>query len=424
MQIRDNLKIIFPTKFMQKQEISFVLFGGTGDLTKRKLVPAFARLIHEGRIRDDSTIIGISRKKMSDQEYKKFLIGSVKEDKDKEYIRKLDIRFFSGDFTKSGLSGLKQLIEKSEKPGCNRIYYLSTSFRFFPDIVKELKSQNLHKKDKVFTRMVFEKPFGDDLSSSEELDKEIHKVFSEEDVFRLDHYLAKETVMNLNVLKSTNTALYKTFSNKYIESIEIIIDEDLGVENRIEYYNDTGAIKDMFQSHLLQMLSLLLMELPHTLTADNIHDEKLKILKNLEILPASNHILGQYESYEKEAKASSLKLSKIETFAKIELNCKIPKWDGVKLILRTGKKLKNKIGKIKINFKTNSNNVIIDIYKKQEPNTPNEYATLLSEIIKGDKTLFTRSDEVAESWKIVEKIEKIRDKIKFIKYKDNSDPEE
>ena len=117
---------------MKKQEVSFVLFGGTGDLTKRKIVPALANLIHQGAIRDDSTIIGISRKKMSDEEYKKFLIDAVKEDRDKSYIKKLDIKFFTGDFTKSGLSGLKELIEKSEKPGCSRIYYLSTSFKFFP----------------------------------------------------------------------------------------------------------------------------------------------------------------------------------------------------------------------------------------------------------------------------------------------------
>ena len=337
--------------------------------------------------------------------------------------------------------------------------------QIFPNIVKELKRQNLHKKNQAFTRIIFEKPFGNDIKSSENLDKEIHKVFLEENVFRLDHYLAKETVQNLNVLKFTNPLLYSTFNKEYIESIEIIVDEDQGVENRIEYYNDAGAIKDMFQSHLLQVLSLLLMEMPSALVYDKIHDEKVKILKNLEILQSKHHLLGQYESYEKEAKVSGLNKSKIETFAKIELNCKIKKWDSVKLILRTGKKLKRKFGQIIIKFKPMKNNgnhlaniadnkIIIDIYPKQDvsifmntrspefynqvkqakfefcrecefgPNTMNEYATLLHEVIKGDKTLFTRSDEVKESWKIVERIEKMRDQIKFIKYKDNSNPEE
>ncbi len=450
---------------MEKKEVTFVLFGGTGDLTKKKLVPAIANLVHEGKIREDSTIIGISRKKMSHEQYKKYLVDSIKDKGDKEYIGKLDIKFFNGDFDKGGLKGLNELMTKCELDGCNRICYLSTGFRFFPSIVKELKRQGLENVKKGFTRIVFEKPFGNDLESSEELDKEIHKVFSEDNVFRLDHYLAKETAQNLNVLKFTNPILYSTFNKEFIESIEIIVDEDLDVGSRIEYYNHTGAIKDMIQSHLLQLLSLLLMERPDSLKPEKIHDEKAKILRNIEVMPAKYHLLGQYESYSEEAKKASLNPDGIESFARIELNCKTKRWNGVKLVLRTGKKLKRKYGQIKINYKglknfehglSNiiDNQIIIDIYPKQDvsmlmntrhpdnfscvkqvkfefcrecefgPNTKNEYAVLLGEVIKGDKMLFTRSDEIRESWKIVEKIEKMRDKIKFVKYKDGGEPEE
>ncbi len=450
---------------MENKEVSFVLFGGTGDLVKRKLVPAIARLVQEGKIRGDSTIIGISRKSWTDEEYKKFLVESVVRE-EKEHIKMLDIRFFQGDFLEKGLKGLNDLIKKSERKNCNRIYYLATSFKFFPAIIKELKKQGLNKKKDGFTRIVFEKPFGSDLRSSEELDKEIHKVFGEDSVFRLDHYLAKETVQNLNVLKFTNPILYSTFSNGYVDSIEIIVDEDLGVGERIFYYNDAGALKDMIQSHLLQVLSLLLMEEPSSFEADKIHDEKVKVLKNLKILESKHHLLGQYDSYLEEAKKVGLEGDNVETFVKVVLNCKMKRWDGVNLILRTGKKLKKKYGQIRIKFTPitesvsrnfigiNNNKMIINIYPKQDvvismntntpeqnnevkpvkfefcrdcefgPNTTNEYAILLNEIIRGDKTLFTRSDELRESWRIVEDIVKIRKKIKFVRYNDNGEPED
>ncbi|MDO8508247.1 MAG: glucose-6-phosphate dehydrogenase [Nanoarchaeota archaeon] len=447
---------------MEEKEVTFVLFGGSGDLTKRKLVPAFARLVHEGIISNNSTIIGVSRKKWSDEEYKRYLVDAVNEQRDKDYINKLDIKFFTGDFTKNGLAGLNKLMLKCETEGCNRIYYLSTSFKFFPSIVKELKSNGLEKVKKGFTRIVFEKPFGSDLKSSEELDSEIHKVFSEESVFRLDHYLAKETVQNLNILKFNNPLFYSSLSNKFIDSIELIVDEDLGVGERIGFYNDTGAIKDMVQSHLLQVLSILLMEMPSRLETEKIHDEKVKILKKLEVLKAENHLLGQYRSYNEEReKAGIVNLHReTETFCKLVLNCKTKRWNGVRLILRTGKKLNRKYGQIKINYKAVDlkgnvsnlmpNKAIIDIYPKQDiiffmntrdansdslkeikfqftkelefgPNTRDEYAVLLGEVIKGDKMMFARSDEVIESWKIVEKIEKMRDKIKFIYYEDGSE---
>ncbi len=451
---------------MEKKEVTFVLFGGTGDLVKRKLVPAIARLVHEGKIRDDSTIIGISRKHWTDEEYKKFLVDSVLSESEKKYIKNLDIKFFQGDFSSGGLNGLKKLIDKYEKKECNRIYYLATSFKFFPSIINELKKQDLDKKKDGFTRIVFEKPFGKDLKSSEELDRKIHRVFKEKNVFRLDHYLAKETVQNLNVLKFTNPILYSTFSNEYVDSIEIIVDEDFGVGERIFYYNDTGAMKDMVQSHLLQILALILMEEPESLINEKIHDEKIKVLKNLEVLDSKYNLFGQYESYVDEAKKAGAVGKKTETFAKIVLNCKMKRWDGVNLVLRTGKKLRRKYGQIRINFKPLSENVsknfigiennkiIINIYPKQDvvilmntntpeqntevkpvkfefcrecefgPNTTNEYAILLNEIILGNKMLFTRSDEIRESWKIVEKIEKIREKIKFVRYKDGREPEE
>jgi glucose-6-phosphate 1-dehydrogenase len=452
---------------MRKKAVSIVVLGGTGDLAKRKLVPAFARLVHDGVLAKGSDIIGISRKKMSDKEYKDFLCLGVKDKKERKHIRELDIRYLSEDISKKGgLGELKDLIRKVEpEEGRDRVYYLATSFKFFPGIVQELKRIGLHKQRRKFTRIVFEKPFGEDLKSSNELDKKIHKVFPERDVFRIDHYLAKETVQNLNVLKFMNPIFGHVFSKDYVESVEIIVDEKLSVGKRISFYESAGALKDMIQNHLLQVLSLFLMARPREMIADEIHDEKIGILKKLEILPAKEHLLGQYEGYKKEAGELGIKNSRTETFVKLVLNCKNKRWDGVKLILRTGKKLKRRYGQIRVNLKdlpsrfnhgfkgVEKNRIIIDIqpeqnvtfhlntnkpnaYKEVLPvkfeflhssyfgaNTSDEYATLLRDILRGSHTLFSRSDEVRESWRIVEDVEKMRRKIKFVRYRDGGDPE-
>lgn len=446
---------------MAKKGVTFVLFGGTGDLTRRKLAPAFVNLVDNEIIGRNSTIIGVSRKKMSDEEYKKFLLEGFKDTKSKAHVENLKIKYLQGDFSiENGLKGLKELIRECEVDECDRIFYLATSYIYFPSIIRELKNFNLYKQKDGFTKVVFEKPFGSNLKSAEKLDRDVHKIFSEKDIFRLDHYLAKETVQNLNVLKFTNPILYGSFGNRVIESIDIIVDENLGVGNRISYYNNAGAIKDVIQSHLLQILSLLLMERPESLFADHIHDKKVIVLKNIEVMPAEEHLLGQYKSYSDELRRAGLAKSRTETFARIVLNCKMERWNGVKLVLRTGKKLKKKLGQIRINYKqahqkfihgfkgVGINKLVINVYPKQDivlymnsripeklnsvepvnfefsreskfgPNTSDEYAVLLEEVIKRDKTLFTRDDEIKESWKIIDKIEKMKSKIKFVYYED------
>lgn len=452
-------------KEVKKEHITFVLFGGTGDLTRRKLVPAFAKLIQEGILEKGSSIIGISRKEMSDKEYKEFLVSGVRNDKEKKHIRALKIKYVSGDFTsKEGLKKLRPLIGTCE-PGkkCSRIYYLSTSFKFFPRIVNELELYGLEDKSGGFTRVAFEKPFGSDIKSAMLLEKEIHKVFSEEQIYRIDHYLGKETVQNLNVLKFTNPIFSSTFNNKFVEKIEIIVDEDLGVGNRLGYYNDAGAVKDMIQSHLLQMLALTLMNVPDKITPKNIHKEKIKILKNLRFVDREKNLFGQYSSYGKELKKASFKDKGTETFARVFLECKTANWRGVKLILRTGKKLRRKHGEVMIKFRkdnmmkenfegVSSNRVRIGLYPTQDinlvlntkdpsgprnvstvnfefcheckfgPNTSDGYSSLLKDIIFGDQTLFTSREEVEASWKVVEQILKHKDKISFKIYKDGTNP--
>ena len=448
----------------KEKDLTFVLFGGTGDLTRRKLLSAFSNLIQKGLISKKSTLIEVSRRDYTDNDYIDFLTKESDE-RNIKTLKKLNIRYVKENFAdKSNFSNLKKVLSECELKECNRIYYLATSFKFFSNIVQGLKKSNLHKKDKGFTRIVFEKPFGNDLLSSNKLDKEIKNAFSENNIYRIDHYLGKETVQNINILKFTNPINYSILSNNYIYSIEVIADEDLGVRDRIEYYNESGAIKDMIQNHLLQVLSLVLMEKPSSLTDEQIQKKKLEALQSLSVLSPENNLLGQYESYASELNKANLEDKKTETFANIVLESKLKRWSGTKLILRTGKKLEKKYSQIKINLKPDidlrnrlkhigANQIIINIDPVQDinifmntfnptkekeiekvcfefcrdckfgPNTKEAYAVLLEEIIKGNKTLFPTADEVRISWEIVEKIMKMKDKIKFIKYKEGSDPE-
>lgn len=451
---------------MKKKSVSFILFGGTGDLTKKKLAPAFAQLVHDKEVASNSSLVGIARKKFTDEEYKNFLMKSVPDKKERKHISEFDVGYVSGDFDSDELyaSLKKELKEKEPKQGCGRIIYFATGFEFFSKIISKLKKHGLHKNKKYFTRVVFEKPFGKGYLSALSLDKKIHSVFPEKNVFRIDHYLAKGMVQNINVLKYLNPIIYGTLSNKYISSIEVIADEDFGVGKRIEYYDSAGAVRDMIQNHLLQILGRILMEKPKTFNYEDYHREKIKVLKNLEVMPAKNHLFGQYKDYGKELERKGLSRSKTETFARVELNCKTKRWDGVKLILRTGKNLKEKKGMAIINYKSESkaqnkwncfegNKIVLDLFPKQDitivmntrdprkegvarpvsfefcndcefgPNSVDAYSVLLREVIEGDKYLFAKNDTVLESWKVVEKIERLREKIKFVKYSKGLDPE-
>jgi len=433
---------------MKKRAVTVVVFGGTGDLAKRKLFPALSLIAKRGALDKKSPIIGVGRRDLDNESYRKF-VG----------VSNLNVEYFKADFAKNGLSGLKEFLKKVEGKANNRIFYLATSFRFFPTIVKELKKYGLDKKRGKFVRVIFEKPFGHDLKSSNALDKGVHSVFSEKDVYRIDHYLGKETVRNIEIMKSSNPVFEGMLNNKYVESVELIVDEKLGVGNRIEYYNESGSIKDMMQNHLLQTISLFLMDVPKKRTAENVHEAKASVLKRLGVLGAKNHLLGQYKSYLNEAKKYGIKKSDTETFSKIVLECNNKRWRGVPIVLRTGKKLKRKYGLLRIKFRRDEcrmfedDKIEISIFPKQRalfrvrsgpectspmirptsfifckdcsfiPNSVEEYENLLGDVIAGDKALFSTSDEIRESWKIIDKIKKMKSRIKFVRYNDYSDPE-
>ncbi len=447
--------------------VTFVVFGGTGDLAKRKLVPAVADLVKGGKISKDSLFIGIARGDFTSETYKRLLVASAGTMEEKAYIQELNIQFYQGDASEvESLRGLSAFIHTLEHDKeTNRVFYLATSFKLFGGITSELAKQGLHTENSHFSRIVFEKPFGENLKSSDDLDRTIKQYFNEQQVYRIDHYVAKETVQNILVLKSTNPWFDSLLDSSLIERIEVIVDEELGVGTRLEYYDGVGALKDMLQNHLLQVLALLLMEPPESFTTDAIHNRKREILAHIRVKPFSEHLLGQYESYQKEAELKGIVSTRTETFARIALQCEHPRWKGTKIMLRTGKKLPTKYGQIRVHFKQTSPKLLtsfesvtpamllINIYPTQDismifntlkpgthhhveqahfkfvpssgfgPNTIDEYATLINDVLVGEKILFTRYSELRESWKIVEQIEALKSKIPFVTYKDGSDPE-
>ncbi|MGM5483681.1 MAG: hypothetical protein ACQER9_02055 [Nanobdellota archaeon] len=447
---------------MEKEPIVFIAFGGTGDLTKRKLVPAFAELVEKGKISSKSTFIGIGRSNYNNTTYKKMLLDFQKDDNVIKNFSKIKIKYIRADVRdENSAKKIKDKVQKyeissaSSNKKCDRIIYLAVSYKIFPDIINTIKASKLDKNIKGFNRIAFEKPFGKDLKSYRNLEKSIKSTFNENDIYRIDHYLGKETVKNITILKDANPILDSILNNNYVKDIQIYSDEKDGVYDRLEYYNDSGAIKDMIQNHLLQVVSLVLAD-KSDFKPVKLHKNKVDVLKNLKLKKTRYNTLGQYKNYKEETLQKGINYKKTETFANLVLECINKRWKGVPITLRTGKKLNKKEGKVIIRFKGNykisQNKLEIDIQPKQDasfyfniyklgkekienvkfnfchecyfgPNTSDGYSRIINEIIQGNKTLFSVKKEQEIAWKITEDIEKNKHNFRFIYYKKDSDPQ-
>ena len=451
------------------QICTLVIFGATGDLTHRKLIPALYHLKLEGLLSDKVQIIGFSRQAKTDEEFRSGLKLAHKEVSrtlyDEDFWNTFDqqISYHQSNFDDlEGYKSLEARIQKYEqvnKVPSNRLYYIASSPSFFGTILDFLKQSGAnHSDDSSWRRVIIEKPFGTDYKSACELNQIVAGSFEEAETYRIDHYLGKETAQNIMVLRFANAIYESLWNNRYIEQVQITVAEDLGMEaGRGAYYDQAGALKDMVQNHLLQLLTLVAMESPVNLSADAVRDEKVKVLKSLQRLDTpekvkKNAVRAQY--VEGEVKGKSVPAytnedrvpqdSKTESYVALRLFVDNWRWKGVPFYLRVGKRMAKKSAQISIFFKQVptvlfnekqdlSENVLMIKMQPDEgvamklvskvPGSSFElesvdmdfdyettfakqsaeaYERLLLDTMSGDATLFIRKDEVEEAWKFID----------------------
>ncbi|KLU62567.1 glucose-6-phosphate 1-dehydrogenase [Peptococcaceae bacterium CEB3] len=460
-------------RLTQQQPIRAVLviFGGTGDLTSRKLIPALHNLKAKGALPEHFAVVGVGRRDLSDEGFRESLYPTLSRAvgenlRDDAWARlKERIVYRRFDFQdEQGYKGLRELLEQMDEAyqtGGNRIYYLAVAPEHFEVIVDKLQANGLvrNRDGWGWQRVVIEKPFGRDLTSARRLNQKITAIFTEANTFRIDHYLGKEMIQNIMVLRFANPLFEAVWNNKHIDNIQISATETVGVETRAGYYEQAGALRDMLQNHLLQLLTLTGMEPPVSLATEAVRDEKVKVLRALRALTpermAADVVRAQYDrgriedrrvaAYREEKGISPT--STTDTFLALKLGIDNFRWAGVPFYIRTGKRLRAKSTDIIIQFKNlpqilyakehgalQPDILIIRIQPKEgvyfqfnakkpgmdpgispvkmdfcqncdfESNSPEAYEKLLLDVMRGDSTLFTRWDEVEYSWKFVDQI--------------------
>ncbi|SMP66311.1 glucose-6-phosphate dehydrogenase [Anoxynatronum buryatiense] len=431
-----------------------VIFGATGDLTSRKLVPALYHLEVKELLPEAFGVVAVARKAYSTDQYLTH-IRQKSEEHTHEIFEdaiwsKLANRFhyqpleFDQEDQYGSLKKKLDTLEKKLESEGNRLFYMAVSPEYFGTIVQHLENQSLIDRKHGWQRMMIEKPFGRDAASARELNQTLRKVFEEEELFRIDHYLVKEMVQNLMTIRAANQIFEPTWNKDHIDHVQIVSAEMEGVGTRGAYYDQAGALRDMLQNHMLQMLALTAMEMPNFLTAEKLRAEKVRILRSLiPLAPETMEnrlVLGQYEGYHNEPKVAPE--STTETFAALKVFLDHPRWEGVPFFLITGKALAEKTAGIMIQYKLPMgswslrqtqqqlapNRLIIQIqpqegvvltFNSKEPgtmdqlmtvnmdfcqnclagtNTPEAYEKLLLDAMKGDQSSFTHWDEVEASW--------------------------
>lgn len=446
-------------------KVVIVIFGATGDLAKRKLFPSIYRLYQSGKISKNFAVVGLARRPWTDEVLRENVTNSIHEAiSPEEDLEEFTSHFYYQPFDvtdESSYSGLNMLINDLDgtyQTEGNRIFYLAMAPEFFGTIANKLEQYGL-KESPGWSRLVIEKPFGTDLESAKKLNKELRAAFDEKQIYRIDHYLGKEMVQNIEVIRFANGIFEHLWNNRFISNIQITSSETLGVEERARYYDHSGATRDMVQNHMLQMVALLAMEPPISLTTEEIRSEKIKVLRAIRNMDPDEvddfFVRGQYGSGDMNGKsvqsyrdeADELTTSNTETFVAGKLLIDNYRWAGVPIYIRTGKRLSEKSTKIVIEFKDipmnlyykkdkdrHPNLLIINIQPNEgitlclnakksgsgslaEPiqlaynqnavsgiNTPEAYEKLLYDCMVGDATNFTHWDEVALSWEFVDTI--------------------
>ena len=441
----------------------FVIFGGTGDLTRRKLLPALCRLAADGGLGERCHVLAVTPEtKHDDASYRTLARESLAAaEADAATAEKLCARLHFqtlGDGSADAFRALGARLEELDQEhqlGDNRAYYLAIPPRFFGSTIAGLGRAGLARKDGSdrggWTRLVIEKPYGRDLASARSLSLELHEHFDEAQVYRIDHYLGKDTVQNLMVLRFANTLFESMWNRDRVHSVQIDVAESVGVGTRAGYYDHAGALRDMVQNHMTQLLTLVAMEVPSAFEASAIRYEKIKVLRSITPIRPQDVVRGQYRAGRIDGgpvpgylEADGVEPgSDTETFVALRLFVDSWRWQGVPFLLRTGKRMPRRLTQIAIRFRDvpvslfksldgvlDTTDVLLitlqpnegfslhfDIKKPGSPlslqriplsfrydelfdSMPSAYETLVADVLLGDQTLFVHADEVEESWRI------------------------
>lgn len=443
---------------IKKSASVLIVFGATGDLSTKKIFPSLFELFKNNLLPDKFKIVASARTKFQTSEFSKKLRESINPTDQKAWqgFENL-IDYVPSDIDQNvDMDKIKNSIwefEESANVCPQQIFYMAVSPFIFKKAVKNLGKNQLNlgcQKHGKHARVVVEKPFGFDLKSALDLDAELLKYFEDEQIFRIDHFLGKETVQNILAFRFGNEIFEPVWNNQYIDNVQITMAEYVGVEKRGEYYDKTGALRDVIQNHLLQLMSLVTMEMPEKFDHTHIRQKKLEIIKNIKKMTPeeviASTVRGQYENYRQEEKIDPK--SQTETYAMAKLEIENKRWQGVPFYLRTGKRLEGKVTSIIFSFKERGHKFFENFWEKPMPNhitiqiQPNEgigirlvakkpglttalepvdmefcyktsfdtpqpdaYERLLMDIMIGDQTLFL--GQVADSWKIIDPIEEV-----------------
>ncbi len=466
----------------------FVIFGATGDLARRKLIPSIYNLHKNRLLPENFFILGAGRTEMNSEQFRDAMLQGVQdtfpEDFDHSLWKDLAAKIYYStlDYSASesyinALANLIPLLEQENHTGRNRIFYLATPPVVFEDVIKNLGSSGLSSEGTGCTRIVVEKPFGSDLDSAKRLDSILKKSFQEHQIYRIDHYLAKETVQNIIMFRFANSIFEPLWNNRYIDHIQITVAETLGIEGRAGYYENAGIIRDMFPNHLFQLLALTAMEAPATFDAGSVHDEKIKVFRSMRPFPIERLgeyiVTGQYgagringksvSAYREETGVS--KQSTMPTFAAMKVLVDNWRWKDVPFYLRSGKRLSGRKAEISIQFKPVPHMMFSNIlHESIQPNTlvirvqPDEginlvfqtkepgskiclrpvlmdfsyhgeieldaYEWVLLDCMHGDSMLSVREDAVEQTWAfltpVINRLESITEVEKFPNYTSGS----